>query len=71
LFQTRVWGLGPHQMDRTIYLLVRTRYTRNNFMVAVALTVGVSIVVAIGMPPRMSGAVTTAEGLFVPYSNCI
>ena len=38
---------------------------------AVALTVGVSIAMAVGMPPRMSGAVTTAEELFAPSSDCI
>ncbi len=45
--------------------------TMRKCLVAVALTVEVSIAVAVGMPPRMSGAVTTAGGLFAPPSNCI
>ncbi len=40
-------------------------------MAGVAPTVRVSIAVAVGMPPRMSGAVTTAEELLAPSSNCM
>ena len=40
-------------------------------MAGVAATVGVSIAVADGMPPRMSGAVLTAGVLFVSPSICM
>jgi hypothetical protein len=45
--------------------------TMRKRVVVVASTVGVSIAMAVGMPPRMSVAVMTAGGLFASPSSCM